>query len=132
MPVASEKIITSDTFADFTQFLEFILNSEEYVSVVDTLRTQRANRVYQLDLWHSFEQLLTPYPEARKALQHFAFHNWDDKIAFSPSNLKACYIIDEDLVNGGRAFVLFNLVANNWYHLAQVDNQSQYWEQKRI
>ncbi|MGB3225451.1 MAG: hypothetical protein WBB23_21865 [Desulforhopalus sp.] len=132
MPVVSEKIIKSDTFTDFTQFLDFILNSPEYVSVVDVLREPSTKRFYRHDYWHSFEELLNPFPEASKALQNFAFNNWDDKIAFSARNLKACYIIDEDFVNGGRAFVLFNLVASNWNYLTQINNQAQYWEHVKL
>ena len=132
MPAASEKTIKPDTFPDFTQFLDFILKSKKYVSVVDTLRMQRANRFYQHDYWHSFEQLLNPFPEASKALQNFAFNNWDNTVAFSPCNLKASYIIDEDFVNGGRAFVLFNVVASNWNYLAQINNQAQYWEYVKL
>jgi hypothetical protein len=58
----------------------------------------------------------------------YAYHQWDIDISFSCGNLKACYIIDEDFINGGRAFVLFNLVATNWVYVDQINEQNNYWE----
>ncbi|MBA3016524.1 MAG: hypothetical protein KKD63_05970 [Proteobacteria bacterium] len=130
MPKPLEQKIQPDTFSDFTQFLDYVLISPQYSSIVTELRRPATDRFYLNDYWHSFEELLRPFPEAHKALNGFAFENWDEAMAFSSCNLKACYILDEDFVNNGRAFILFNLVASNWTYVAQVDNQLEFWEHK--
>lgn len=128
MPQVPEQEIHQDTFNDFTQFLDYVLISPQYNSIVEKLRQLTPNRFYKHNYWHSVEKLLRPYPNAHNALNGFAFKNWDAEMAFSACNLKACYILDEDFVNGGRAFILFNLVASNWTYVAQVNNQSELWE----
>lgn len=43
---------------------------------------------------------------------------------FSAGNLKAHYVLDEDFVDGGSAFVLFALVGSTWTHVARVTGQA--------
>ncbi|RJQ29920.1 hypothetical protein C4565_01490 [Candidatus Parcubacteria bacterium] len=128
MPLVPEKEIQPDSFVNFTDFLDYVLSSSQYRSIVEKLRQHRPNRFYRQDYWHSVEELLRPFPEAHKALSGFAFEKWDEEMAFSSGSLKACYIIDENFVNGGRAFVLFNIVASNWTYVALVNNQEELWE----
>lgn len=111
----------------FEDFLDSLLLDKKYSSFVEALRGN-SNAYYSKDIWHNVQYLLTPFPDALKALNGYAFHQWDEKISFSACNLKACYIIDEDFINGGRAFVLFNLVATNWIYLSQINEQVNYWE----
>jgi hypothetical protein len=42
----------------------------------------------------------------------------------SPSNLKAHYVLDEDFVDGGTAFVVFALVGSAWVHVVRLKGQT--------
>lgn len=42
---------------------------------------------------------------------------------FSPSNLKAHYVLDEEFVDNGTAFVLFSLVGSTWAHVVRLKDQ---------
>ena len=112
----------------FTAFLETLVSDERYACMVASLREVPQDRFYEEMRWHSVEDILARCPIALEALQGFGFRSWDPEFGpFSPCNLKAQYIPDEDFVNGGRAYVLFNLVANNWTYVAQVPNQAAFW-----
>lgn len=63
-------------------------------------------------------------PTEKTALELLAFQSADG--GFSPGNLKAHYVLDEDFVNAGSAFVLFSLVAGNWTHVVAVSNQNKF------
>lgn len=116
----------------FTAFLATLLNDAEYADVVRALSKPVKDAFYEGANWHVLEELLRPFPEAMQALCGFAFEGWDaDFGGFSPGNLKACYVPDEDFVNGGRAFVLFNLVASNWTYVVQVADQLELWEVRK-
>lgn len=113
----------------FVQFLDEIVSGDAYAGVVDTFRDGPRDISYEDTRWHSVEQVLAPFPAASNALRGFAFEAWDPEFGpFNACNLKAQYIPDEDFVNGGRAFVLFNLIASNWTHVSQVANQSAHWK----
>lgn len=43
---------------------------------------------------------------------------------FSLGNLKAHYVLDEDFVDGGTAFVLFALVGSVWAHVVRLKGQT--------
>lgn len=43
---------------------------------------------------------------------------------FSPGNLKAHYVLDEDFVDGGTAFVVFALVGSAWVHVVRLSGQT--------
>ncbi len=45
---------------------------------------------------------------------------------FSACNLKAHYVLDEDFINNGTAFVLFALVGSDWMHVIRVRNQNHF------
>jgi len=51
-----------------------------------------------------------------------------DRLAYaegiSPSNLKAHYVLDEDFVDGGTAFVVFALVGSAWVHVVRLKGQA--------
>jgi len=42
----------------------------------------------------------------------------------SPCNLKAHYVLDEDFVDGGTAFIVFALVGSAWSHVVRVQGQT--------
>jgi hypothetical protein len=42
----------------------------------------------------------------------------------SPDNLKAHYVLDEDFVDGGTAFVVFALVGSAWSHVVRLKGQT--------
>ena len=44
----------------------------------------------------------------------------------STCNLKAHYVLDEDFINNGTAFVLFALVGSDWTHVVRVNNQNRF------
>jgi hypothetical protein len=113
---------------NFTEFLDVLLIDSEYAGFVGELRKKPQERYYEEEKWHSVQQLLKPYPDAACALNEYAFKRRDKSMSFSSGNLKACYIIDEDFVNDGRAFVLFNLVATNWFYVGAVSKQGGFWE----
>jgi len=72
--------------------------------------------------WATVQDHLTPAEKA--ALDLIAFQSTDG--GFSPGNLKAHYVLDEDFVNAGSAFVLFSLVAGNWTHVVAASNQNKF------
>jgi len=116
----------------FESFLDLLLSDKSYCDFVTALRQIPEEKYYKKDMWHSVEDLLEPFPDAIKALHGYGFHGWDKDFSFSSGDLKACYIIDEDFVNGGRAFVLFNLVASNWVYVGQINEQISYWEVEKV
>lgn len=113
----------------FVQFLDALASDDAYASVVAALREVPADDFYEDMRWHAVEPLLADLPAGLEALRGFAFEDWDPAFGpFSACNLKARYIPDEEFVNGGRAFVLFNLVASNWTHVSHVANQAAHWK----
>lgn len=59
----------------------------------------------------------------RVELNRIAF---ESSIDFSSCNLKAHYVLDEDFINGGTAFVLFALVGSDWTYVVRVNEQNQF------
>lgn len=72
--------------------------------------------------WSTVQNHLSP--AEKTALELIAFQSADG--FFSPGNLKAHYVLDEDFVSAGSAFVLFSLVASNWTHVVAVSNQNKF------
>ena len=72
--------------------------------------------------WSTVQDHLTT--TEKTALELLAFQSADG--GFNPGNLKAHYVLDEDFVNGGSAFVLFSFVAGNWTHLVAASNQNKF------
>jgi hypothetical protein len=113
----------------FAQFLDTLVTDEAHSGIVAALRERPRDGFYKDMRWHALEPILASFPAALDALRGFALERWDpDFGSFTSCNLKAQYIPDEDFVNGGRAFVLFNLVASNWTHVSQVANQAADWK----
>jgi hypothetical protein len=113
----------------FTEFLDALVTEKRYARLLEVLREPPKDRSHARMYWHGVEELLHQYPEALDALRGFAFERWDPEISFSPCNLKAQYILDEDFADdGGRAFILFNLVATNWTYVGTVGDQLFYWD----
>lgn len=119
-----------ETFAEksFIYFLDTLVSNEKYAGFVLGLQEKPHDRYYADNNWHQVQKLLEPYTDAKQALHDYAFNSKDRSISFSACNLKACYLIDEDFIDGGRAFVLFNLVATNWFHISIVNNQLKDWK----
>lgn len=117
--------MTKAKHPSFKAFLDSLLTRDDIIS---RLRTQPADSFYREAKWHTIADLLKHHPDLLEALSGYAFKGWDSSITFTTDNLKACYLIDEDHINGGRAFILFNLVATSWFHISEVSNQAVYWE----
>ena len=45
---------------------------------------------------------------------------------FSPCNLKAHYVLDEDYINNGSAIVIFTLVGSLWTHVVHLKDQNDF------
>lgn len=113
----------------FVQFLDALVADDAYSSVVAALREAPEDDFYEDMRWHAVEPILAMIPEGLEALRGFAVEGWDPAFGpFSACNVKARYIPDEDFVNGGRAFVLFTLVASNWTHVSHVAHQAAHWK----
>lgn len=67
--------------------------------------------------WSSVAELLREPDLA--ALERLAYAE-----GLSPSNLKAHYVLDEDFVDGGTAFVVFALVGSPWAHVVRLQGQT--------
>lgn len=70
--------------------------------------------------WLSVEKCLSE--PKRKELQHIAFNS--SVGFFSPGNLKAHYVLDEDFIDGGSALIVFALVGSTWNHVIRVREQN--------
>lgn len=71
--------------------------------------------------WSTVEDLLTE-PD-REELWCIAFRSKQG--GFSSCNLKAHYVLDEDFINEGSAFILFALVGSQWTHVISVRDQNR-------
>ena len=123
-----EKIIEKNTFSSLEEFLDHLVTDPVYQGFLNSLQSDPEGRFYRRDYFHGVKDSLKNYPYALKALNAYGFDNWDKSIAFTPGNLKAVYLIDEDFINDGRAFVLFNLVGSTWTYVATANNQVESWE----
>ena len=72
--------------------------------------------------WTTVQDLLPQ--QARAELDRIAFRSAIG--GFSPGNLKAHYVLDEDFVNDGSAFVLFALVGSDWTYVIRASNQNRF------
>lgn len=70
--------------------------------------------------WLSVEECLSE--PKRNELQNIAFNSPGG--GFSPSNLKAHYVLDEDFIDGGSALIVFALVGSTWNHVIGVREQN--------
>ena len=72
--------------------------------------------------WSSVDSLLTEMDRAE--LQRIAFRSSHG--GFSAGNLKAHYVLDEDFINDGSAYILFALVGSTWTHVISVSEQNRF------
>ena len=59
-------------------------------------------------------------------LDHIGFSPLTKGDGFSPGNLKAQYVLDEDFVNNGSAIVVFALVGSQWSHVVHLKDQNDF------
>lgn len=97
------------------QFLNEICQAETDESFVRKLAKAATRWVNVSDLLDSNETLI---------LEQIAYRSRES--GFSPGNLKAHYVLDEDFVNGGSGFVLFSLVGTTWTLVVPVKNQNRF------
>ena len=72
--------------------------------------------------WVSVERTLSTAD--RLELNRIAFESRNG--GFSACNLKAHYVLDEDFIDGGTAFVLFALVGSEWTYIVRVNEQNDF------
>lgn len=85
----------------------------------DSFVWQLAKTVTQ---WSSVDSLLTEMDRAE--LHRIAFRSSHE--GFSAGNLKAHYVLDEDFINDGSAYILFALVNSTWTHVISVSDQNRF------
>lgn len=73
------------------------------------------------DRWSTVQDLITETD--LEELQRIAFRSRQG--GFSPGNLKAHYVLDEDFINDGTAFILFALVGSRWTHVISIRDQNR-------
>ncbi|MNC48166.1 hypothetical protein D3C75_972650 [compost metagenome] len=72
--------------------------------------------------WSLVDRLLTEMDRAE--LHCIAFSSGHE--GFSAGNLKAHYVLDEDFINDGSAYILFALVGSTWTHVISVSDQNRF------
>lgn len=72
--------------------------------------------------WVSVRDLLSH--ERADTLDRIGFSPLRRSDAFSPCNLKAHYVLDEDFVNNGSAIIVFALVGSQWTHVVHLRDQN--------
>jgi hypothetical protein len=70
--------------------------------------------------WLSVDESLSE--SRRKELQDITFNSPGG--GFSPCNLKAHYVLDEDFIDGGSALIVFALVGSTWNQVIRVREQN--------
>ncbi len=97
------------------RFLEQLCRNHDGDGFVGQLARSKAR-------WASVEDSLSAAD--RLELSRIAF---ESRVGgFSTCNLKAHYVLDEDFINNGTAFVLFALVGSDWTHVVRVNNQNRF------
>jgi hypothetical protein len=72
--------------------------------------------------WSSVNSLLAEVDRAE--LHRIAFKSSHE--GFSAGSLKAHYVLDEDFINNGSAYILFALVGSTWTHVISVSDQNRF------
>ncbi len=97
------------------RFLEQLCRNHEGGGFVGQLARSEAR-------WSSVEDSLSA--AERLELNRIAF---ESRVGgFSACNLKAHYVLDEDFVDNGTAFILFALVGSDWTHVIRVIEQNHF------
>jgi hypothetical protein len=74
--------------------------------------------------WLSVRDLLSD--DEAETLDRIGFSPLRRGDGFSPGNLKAHYVLDEDFVNNGSAIVVFALVGSQWTHVVHLRDQNDF------
>lgn len=72
--------------------------------------------------WSSVDILLAEVDRAE--LHRIAFNSSHE--GFSAGDLKAHYVLDEDFINDGSAYILFALAGSTWTHVISVSEQNRF------
>ena len=111
--------------------LSEILPTSEGRQIVAAIReSDTSDCPYEEGHWVSMDPILSQYTEIYERITATVFRSGDNAFKYSIGNLKASYLVDEDFVNGGRAFIIFNVVCSTWVYVYQADNQAPYWKMK--
>jgi len=102
---------------DLRQFLHVLCRIEGREGIVYRLAKEAAR-------WSAVEHFIGETEKAE--LREIAFRPRVPGDGFSPCNLKAHYVLDEDFINNGSAIVLFSLVGARWTHVEYVSNQNAF------
>lgn len=102
-----------DCIERLTTFLAQICSSNDEDGFVRQVALGKAR-------WLSVEECLSE-PKLNE-LQNIAFNSPGG--GFSPGNLKAHYVLDEDFIDGGSALIVFALVGSTWNHVVRVREQN--------
>lgn len=110
-------------------FLETLLSDARFSDFQEFLRRPDPDQFYEGPTWQDVDAYLLEYPDFANEIHSTIFKCGDDYFLYSIGNLKACYLVDEDFINKGRAFVLFNFVGSNWTYVGQLSNQLPFWKE---
>jgi hypothetical protein len=111
--IDSHAKVPADCIQRLTAFLAQICSSNEEGGFVRQVALSNAR-------WLAVEQCLSE--PNRNVLRDLAFNSPDG--FFSPCNLKAHYVLDEDFIDGGSALIVFALVGSTWNHVIRVRDQN--------
>ncbi|MCG9110696.1 hypothetical protein [Laribacter hongkongensis] len=100
---------------ELRRFLEQLCRNHDGDGFVGQLAMSKAR-------WISVEEFLSAAD--RLELRRIAFESRAG--GFSAGNLKTHYVLDEDFINNGTAFVLFSLVGSDWTYVIRVNNQNNF------
>lgn len=105
----------TDCIERLTAFLAQICSSNEEGGFVRRVALSNAR-------WLAVEQCLSE--SNRNVLRDIASNS--PMGFFSPCNLKAHYVLDEDFIDGGSALIVFALVGSTWNHVIRVREQNTF------
>lgn len=113
-------VITPDPVAkegqELTAFLDQLCCDSDDNSLVFTLASTNTR-------WTPVSDLLSD--SQKELLDRIGFRPQRKGNGFSPCNLKAHYVLDEDFINSGSAIVILSLVGTRWMHVVHVKDQNQ-------
>ncbi len=102
---------------DLRRFLHKLCRADDREGFVFRLAKECSRWSTVVDLVHD---------DTKTELTEIAFNPRIAEQGFSVGNLKAHYVLDEDFINRGSAFVLFSLVGTLWTHVECVGNQNEF------
>lgn len=118
---------------NFIEFLELLSSNQlikDFTKLMITTPSLEENGYFHIgDRWCGIDDLLKDNKEIRHLFNQFAFEARDKNFSFSPGNLKAQYIPNEDFVDNGSAFIIYSLVGSKWNHVVWVKNDLPVWNE---